>query len=85
MKENFAPLLTGIAFLFIGIVCLLGPGKIQQRTLDFYARHDWAAKLNPFLDWMKTSRYIWYLRIIGIVAIGIFILSLYVIFFTSDK
>ena len=85
MKENLVPLVSGIICLAIGIVCLFWPKKIQQFSLELYARHEWAARLNPFLDWMKTSSYVWTLRTMGVIGIGMFVLSIYVIFRSYHK
>lgn len=78
MKENLVALVTGALFLIIGIICLLWPEKIQQYSLDYYVYHKAAEKLNPFLNWMKTSSYIWSLRIIGLLGIAGFVFILFV-------
>jgi uncharacterized protein YjeT (DUF2065 family) len=78
MEEDFIPLATGIIFLVIGIICLFYSKKVQKYALDFYDRHKTAGALNPFLDWMKTQSYILSLRIIGLVGIAVFILTLVV-------
>ena len=79
MKPTLIASATALIFLVIGIVCLFWPERIQQFGLDYYLDHKTAAKLNPFLDWMKTRGYILSLRIIGVMAIGASGLTLFVI------
>jgi len=79
MKPTLVASATAIIFLVIGVVCLFWPERIQQFGLDYYASHRAAARLNPFLDWMKTRGYIVSLRIIGVMAIGASGLTLFVI------
>ena len=78
MKENFIPLLTGIIFLIIGVICLFWPEKVQEYALKWSAQG--LGRFNPFLGWMKTGSYIFALRVIGVMAIGTFILAIFVVF-----
>jgi len=74
MKENLIPVLTGVIFLIIGVACLVWPEKIQEFALKWSAQG--LGKYNPFLDWMKTRSYLLMLRIIGVMAIAVFLLIL---------
>jgi len=78
MKGDISALATGLIFLAIGIICLFWPEKIQQYFLDYYFQHRTFEKLNPFMNWMKTSSYIIALRIIGLIGMAGFIVILYV-------
>ena len=73
MEENFIPLLTGIIFLVIGIICLCWPKKIQEHGLKW--SNQGLGRFNPFLGWMKTPAYILTLRIIGVVGVAISFLA----------
>jgi len=74
MKENLIPVLTGVIFLIIGVACLVWPEKIQEFALKWSAQG--LGKYNPFLGWMKTRSYLLMLRIIGVMAIVVFLLAL---------
>ena len=77
MKDNLIPLVMGLIFLIVGVVCLVWPEKVQEFAIRWSGQG--LGKYNPFLGWMKTRGYIWMLRIIGIIAIGVFILALFVV------
>jgi len=79
MKDIWIPLITGVLFLGVGIMCLFCPDKIQQFGLVYYSSHKALARLNPFLEWMRKREFIISLKIIGLMAIGVFALVLYVI------
>lgn len=81
MKE-YLILVMAIIFLTIGVTCLLWPETIQGYALKWSVRG--LGKYNPLLDWMKTRSYILSLRIIGIIAIGVFIMALF-IFIKTQK
>jgi hypothetical protein len=70
-------LLWAIFLLFIGVLCSFWPKEIQRIALEYYDEHEWAARLNLFLNWMRTQNYIRHLRIVGAMAITI---SFYVFF-----
>jgi hypothetical protein len=72
MKENLIALVTGLIFFIVGIVCIGWPKWIQQKSLDYYIHDKTAEKLNPFMGWMKTSSYVFSLRLIGLVCIVVF-------------
>jgi hypothetical protein len=61
--------------LTVGLIALVWPEKMQRYALKrgtkFY--FFWP---NPFLEWMKTSGYIVYLRFMGIffLLVGLFVL-----------
>ena len=74
-------LITGLIFLSISIACLFFPEKIQVYTIDIYRNGKGLAKFNPFIEWVKTAKYILCLRIIGIFSFLAFCLSLYVVLF----
>jgi len=82
MKQIVLASALGLMFLVIGIVCLFWPKRIQQFALDYHPRHKVAVfleKLDLFPDWEKTRGYILSLRIIGVMAIGAFVLLLFVV------
>ena len=70
MKATVAALITGALFLLVGIACLLMPERIQTISLNYYAEHPGAGRLNPFLEWMRTPSYILSLRLVGLIALG---------------
>ena len=78
MKESLLPLSIGIIFLIIGVICLFWPEKVQEYALKWSSQG--LGKFNPFLGWIKTQSYVLALRIIGVMGIGAFILSLLVVF-----
>ena len=77
MKENLIPLVLGGIFLIIGFICLFWPEKVQELALKYSVQG--LGKFNPFIGWMKTRSYILALRVIGVLALGAFILVLFVI------
>jgi len=77
MKE-LIPLVEGLFFLGIGIMCLFWAKKIQEKVLQWSAQG--RIKFNPFPGWVKTRWYVLSLRIIGVMAIGVFALIVYVVF-----
>jgi uncharacterized membrane protein len=50
------------AFLSIGFACVFWPERVWQFYLD-------ASNDSPFLFFMKSRIYLWYLRFIGLIAI----------------
>jgi hypothetical protein len=78
MRSNLVVVLTGLAFLLIGIGCVFWPERIQELSLRYYAAHERVAKLNPFLEWMQSRSYVVVLRIIGIASIGVFLVAMFV-------
>ncbi len=83
MKYDLIPFLTGIIFLLIGVICLFWPEKIQEVALKYSAQG--LGRYNPFLSWMKTRSYILVVRIIGVIAIMVFLLALVAIFTRVQK
>ena len=83
MKDILIVLITGLIFLSISIICLFFPEKIQVYTIDIYKSGKGLAKFNPIIEWIKTSKYIQCLRIIGIFSFLVFCLSLYVVLFRN--
>jgi hypothetical protein len=69
MTDIIILLVVGSIFLTSGIICLIWPKRVQQAGLNSYRKNKVAARLNPFLEWMKDSSYILYLRIIGVIAV----------------
>jgi hypothetical protein len=47
----------------IGAVCFVSPKTAQHYALKQNSK--WLPQ-NPFLPWMKTAKYLWFLRFIGI-------------------
>jgi uncharacterized protein YjeT (DUF2065 family) len=80
-KEFILVVITGLIFLLIGIVCMVFPQRIQQLAIRIYSGGKGLAKFNPFIEWIKTPKYIFSLRIIGIISLIIFGLMVYLIFF----
>ena len=68
------------AFLFIfGFYCLVWPEHVRASALK-HSGGRLAQRLNPFLGWMKTSQYIWSLRIAGAMALCVALLVTIVLF-----
>jgi hypothetical protein len=61
-----------VAFL-VGISCVLFSKQIQLFGVTQYKT--WFGVPNPFLDWMKTSGYIFVLRVIGCVLVFMSVIS----------
>jgi hypothetical protein len=57
-----------VFLLVIGLLCLFWPESVRSHALG--ASTSW----NPFLGWMRTSQYLWSLRIIGALALAGFLL-----------
>lgn len=79
LKGHLIVFITGLVFLLIGVACLIFPDKIQKYTIGLYTGGKGVAKLNPFIDWVRTSSYILTLRVIGITALLVFALALYIV------
>lgn len=67
-----------VLFSAIAVVCIFIPDKIQTLALDYYSRNPFAAKLNPFLNWMKTGAYVVTIRIIGCLSLIVAVFLLFV-------
>lgn len=76
MKNELGTLMIASTFLLGGVACFFFPDKIQTAALKYFARYPSAARLNPFLEWMKGHSYIISLRIVGFIGIAVFILTL---------
>jgi len=61
--------------LFLGVVCLFWPDRIRDFALRTSSM-GLGKTLNPFLSWMRTSQYLWSLRISSAVALGALIILL---------
>ena len=59
-----------IAFrlMLVGVACLFWPHSLQNYAVKNSTNR--LARINPFLDWMRTTQYIWSLRIVGFIAIA---------------
>lgn len=79
LPTTVALALLCLFFLAVGIAALWWPEKIQEYALSFYTNAKGLAKWNPFLKWMQTSSYIVSLRIIGVLAILVALVALYVL------
>lgn len=78
MKE-IGTIIMALLFAVIGHVVLFHSEKIQKYYVGYYESNQNGAKLNPFLNWMKSPNYIMSLRIIGILCILAFVLLVYII------
>lgn len=67
-----------LVFFIVAIMCILFPYRIQSFVIDLYSKHPTLAKLNPFIDWMKSDGYIWSLRVVGVIAFLGFVALVYV-------
>jgi len=83
MGIKIALLFGVLVSLFVGIVCVVWPERVQEYALRWSSQG--IGKVNPFFDWMKTRSYILTLRIIGVMAIGAVILLLFIIIKESKK
>jgi hypothetical protein len=67
MSRPLVPALIACAFfLFIGVVTVAWPQKIQHLALS---SHGWLF-CNPLKTWTRSRYYIWSLRITGILSFG---------------
>jgi hypothetical protein len=88
MKDTTAhPLVGWVA----GVICLVGgiyiflhAHKIQQDTLDYYARNPIAKKLNPFGNLTEKPSTVLELRIWGIVMIIVALFLFFVLTFNYN-
>ncbi len=71
-------LIPGMGVLIIGIICMIFPYRIQQSVLDFHKEHRFIAAITPFKSRVSKKSYIYELRIIGVLAIMMSIVFLYV-------
>jgi hypothetical protein len=85
MRTPTMGILTALVFLIIGVGGLVWPEKIQEFALKYYADHPSIARLNPFLDWMRTRSYIVSVRIVGFLSISASILVLFATIRGIDK
>ncbi len=80
MNGNLPVILTGVLFLIVGFLCLLFPYKIQKKFLKLYEENMFMKKVSIKPLWVESSGYIWSLRIVGVIGIAVFLLSIYVCF-----
>ena len=75
--EILAALFMSLTLLLVGVSCLFWPQAIRDYALKQNTK--WSARLNPFLEWMKTSQYLTYLRLMGgvVLAMAIFLTILF--------
>jgi hypothetical protein len=73
LKDSLIFLSTGAIFLFVGLVCLIFPKKIQKYTINNYGKD----RFNPLREWIKTPSYIFALRMTGIIGLLGFAIILY--------
>jgi hypothetical protein len=73
MKNIILPILTGVIFLIIGILCLLRARQIQKWALRYYEHNPNEGKWNPFLGYMKSDAYVLVTRVVGIMALTLVI------------
>jgi len=76
VKDSLIPLIMGLIFLAVGSVCLFWPQKVQEYALRWSGQG--LGRYSLFLGWIKTPSYVWTLRVIGIIAISLFVLSLFI-------
>ena len=81
MRNTLIVWITAIAFLVIGLTCLFYPKKIQEYTVNFYVSGKGLARLNPFIKFVKSPKYLYSLRAIGFLGLGVFFLVIYLMFF----
>lgn len=77
MEAKFILIITIVIFLIIGIICLWGPNKIQNYILKYYSKHENFKKINPFIKWMETESYVFFLRFIGLVLMFIVVFLIF--------
>jgi hypothetical protein len=49
----------------IGAVCLASPRTMRDYEVQQVNKH---FPQSPFLEWMKTEKYLWFLRLLGIIV-----------------
>ena len=81
VKRAMIILATGLIFLIIGIACLFFAQRIQEYTIDLYTHGKGLAKFNPFIEWVKTPKYLFSLRAVGLLALFVFGLSIYALLY----
>jgi hypothetical protein len=77
MSKYWVPIIMGIIFLIIGVVCLCWPYKIQELAVKKPIFN--LGGFNPFLPYMRSAAYIWVLRIIGVLSLLVFVLVVVVV------
>jgi hypothetical protein len=57
-----------VFFLAVAVTCLVWPERIRE----FAVLHGGSGSFyNPFKSWVRTRWYLWQLRIIGVLSIGV--------------
>jgi len=77
MSGYLEAFITCAIFFIIGVTCLLFPEKIQKLGAKYSGQG--LGKYNPFNQWVKIGNYLIMIRILGVVAVTVSILFLYVI------
>jgi hypothetical protein len=63
--NRLSPIVGALGVAVVGICLLLYPAKIQEYV--FRCESDnWAWRINPFKEWMKTPSYLTHLRFMGV-------------------
>jgi hypothetical protein len=78
MKKVGIVLLLGCFFLATGLFCLFWPEKIRLCAIR-YSEMKILGVVNPYLDWIKSSNFLFSLRVIGILSIIAFLIACYVV------
>lgn len=78
MTEAFLAtnLLLMIGLAAVGVLLIRKPDRIQIHILALY-KDARLARLNPFLDWMQSSSYLTFLRVMGAAFIVFAVLAVY--------
>ena len=78
MTNTWPALATGMIFFVVGLLCLFFPKKIQDYAIRIYENGMGLAKFNPFINWIRKPSYLISLRVIGVLSLLGFGLSIYV-------
>lgn len=78
-------IITGLIFLVASIVCLFFPHKLQEFTIQIYSSGSGLAKFNPYIEFIKTTKYILTLRIIGVLMFFLFAFMVYLLIIKGIK
>ena len=77
MKQFLGTIIMILFFGITGYLSIFYSKNIQKYYVSYYEKNQNAAKLNPFLGWMKTPNYVVTLKFVGILCFTAFILLIF--------
>lgn len=67
-------------FLGFGLACVFRPRAIHEYLLASYRKENLLSRIDPFRWWVESDCYPVWLRVCGVISLGMFLFGLGVVF-----